>query len=114
LIIVFAWGCYDRLDEYRRAFFSAALIGESMITGAEGFLYLFLNMDANVVSDVIVSSPIVEKVTSGWGSFRASFMSWAAIRSLYVEEICGIGELRGKKSKVSTMPSLAVNVIYTF
>jgi hypothetical protein len=71
--------------------FSAALIGESMITGAEGLLYLFLKMADNSVSAVIVSSPIVEKVKSVWGCFRASVMSWDAIRSLYVEEICDIG-----------------------
>jgi hypothetical protein len=47
--------------------FSAALIGDSMITGAKGFLNLFLNMADNVVSAVIFSSPIVEKGTSGWG-----------------------------------------------
>jgi hypothetical protein len=34
--------------------FYAALIGESMITGDEGFLYLFLKMAANVVSAMIV------------------------------------------------------------
>jgi hypothetical protein len=38
--------------------FYVALIGESMINGAEGFLYLFLKMADNVVSAVIVSSPI--------------------------------------------------------
>jgi hypothetical protein len=73
--------------------FSLALIGESMSSGAGGLLYLFLKMAATVVSDVIVSSPIVEKGTSGWGCLRASVISWAAIRSLSVEDNCGIGEL---------------------
>jgi hypothetical protein len=73
--------------------FSAALIGDYMITGTKGFLNLFLNMDDNVVSSVIVSSPIVEKGTSGWGCFRASVILRAAINSRSVEEMCGIGEL---------------------
>jgi hypothetical protein len=42
--------------------FYAALIGESMITEAKGLLNLFFNMAANVVSVVIVSPPLVEKV----------------------------------------------------
>jgi hypothetical protein len=41
--------------------FSAALIGDYMITGDKGVLNLFLNMADNVVSAVIVSSRIVEK-----------------------------------------------------
>jgi hypothetical protein len=81
---VLCWGRDDWLDEYRRAFFSAALIGEFMITGAKGFLNLFLNLEANVVSAVIVSSPVVEKGTYGWGCFRASIVSRAAIESLSV------------------------------
>jgi hypothetical protein len=55
--------------------FSASLIGDSMISGAKGFLYLFFNMAAYVVSPVIVSAPIVANGTSGWGCFRESVVS---------------------------------------
>jgi hypothetical protein len=53
----------------------AALMGDSMIYGAKGFLNLFLKMDDNIVSAVIVSSPIVAKGTYGWGCFRVSVIS---------------------------------------
>jgi hypothetical protein len=48
--------------------FYAALIGESMITVDKGFLNLFFNMAANVVSAIIVPSPIVEKGMYGMSS----------------------------------------------
>jgi hypothetical protein len=54
---------------------------------------LFLNMVANVVKAMMVSSPIVSKGTLGCGCFRASVMSWAAIKTLSVDESCGMGEL---------------------
>jgi hypothetical protein len=94
--------------------FFAALIGESMRCCAGILLYFLLKMAANVVSALIVSYPTVIKGTSGCGCLRASAISLAAIMSLSAEESCGIGELRGKNSKVSTMHSLAVDVMYIF
>jgi hypothetical protein len=94
--------------------FSAALIGESMRYGDGVLLYFLLKMAANVVSAFIVSSPTVLKGKYRFGFLRASVISLAAIMSLSVEESCAIGELCGKNSKVSTMRSLAVDVIYTF
>jgi hypothetical protein len=55
--------------------FYAVFIEEYIITGAKGFFNLFLKMTANVVSVVIVSYPIVEKGTPGWGCFKASVVS---------------------------------------
>jgi hypothetical protein len=94
--------------------FYVALIGESMSCGAGGLLYLFLKMAANVLSAVIVASPTVFKGTSGWGYLRESVMALAIMRIISVEDSCGIGELCEKNSKVSTMRSIAVDVIYTF
>jgi hypothetical protein len=71
-------------------------------------------MADNVVSAIIVSSPTVFKGISGFGCLRESVISLAAMRSLSVEESCGIGELYEKNSKVFTMRSLDVDVIYTF
>jgi hypothetical protein len=48
-----------------------------------------------------------------YGSLRASVMSLAAIKTLSVDEICGMGELLGGNSNVSTIRSLAGDVIYT-
>jgi hypothetical protein len=45
---------------------------------------------------------------------RSSVISLASIRSLSADEICGIGELCRKNSKVSTMRSLAFDVMYKF
>jgi hypothetical protein len=69
MIGVVDWGRDDRLDEYRWAFVFI------IIYGAKGLLNFFLDMAANVVSAVIVSSPILAKGTSGWGCFRASVIS---------------------------------------
>ena len=52
-----------------------------------------MNTTANVVSTVIVSSTIVARGTYGWGYFKASVISWDAIRSWSIDDICGIGEL---------------------
>jgi hypothetical protein len=54
---------------------SAALIGDSVISGAKGFFNLFFNMAANISSAVIFSSPILTKGASGCECFRASFVS---------------------------------------
>jgi hypothetical protein len=94
--------------------FYAALSRESMSSGAGGLLYLILKISGNVVSAVSMSYPTVLKGTSGWGCLRASVISLVAIRSLSMEESCGIGELCGENSKVSTMRSLAVDVIYIY
>jgi hypothetical protein len=73
--------------------FVAALTGASEISGASAFFYFLVKMSANVASADIVSFPMVAKGTSGWGYFKALVMSWAAISSRSVEDICGIGEL---------------------
>jgi hypothetical protein len=89
-----------------RRLFSAALIGEFMSFGAGGLLYFILKMADYVISVVILLYPTVLKGTSGCGCLRASVISLAAIISLSVEESCGIGEICGENSKVSTMRSL--------
>ena len=71
----------------------AFLLGARGTTGATVFLNFLVKMSANVASADIVSSPMVAKGTSGCGCFRASVMSWEAISSRSVDDICGIGEL---------------------
>ena len=62
-------------------------------TGADPFLNFLVKMADKVARAEIVSSPMVAKGTSGCGCFRASVMSWAAINSRSVNDICGISEL---------------------
>jgi hypothetical protein len=81
---------------------------------ASVFLNFLVKISAKVARADIVSSPMVAKGTSGWGCFKASVMSWAAIRIRSVDDICGMGELGGENSSVSTMRSLAFTVIYMF
>jgi hypothetical protein len=68
-------------------------MGARGMTGAPAFLNFLVKISAKVASADIVSSPVVAKGTSGWGCLKASVMSWAAISTQSVEDICGIGEL---------------------
>jgi hypothetical protein len=56
-----------------------------------------------------VLSPIVVNGTSGCVFFKASVMPFEAMSNMSGDDICDIGELLGKNSKVSTIISLAVD-----
>jgi hypothetical protein len=94
--------------------FSAALAGAFENPGAWTFWNSLFKISASFVSAAIVSSTTCANGTSGWGFFNALDMSLAAMINLHVEDNCGIGELWGKNSRVSTMRSLAVSEMYTF
>jgi hypothetical protein len=54
---------------------------------ASGFVNFLVKISDKVANSVIVSSPMVAKGTSGLGCFKASVMSWAAIKMRSEDEI---------------------------
>jgi hypothetical protein len=69
------------------------LMGAGGMTCASAFLNFLVKISAQVASADIVSSPMVAKGISGYGCFKAYVVSWAAMSTRSVEDICGIGEL---------------------
>jgi hypothetical protein len=72
---------------------AADLMDAGGMTGASAFLNFLVKISAKVASADLVSSPMAAKGISGCGCFKASVMSWAAMSTRSVEDICGIGEL---------------------